>query len=79
MNDGISTSLRSPSYDDAAILILSLARACELVKIDLKVLVHPDDQHLLAIIWGGHTYVDRALPFGMRSAPKIFSPVADGK
>ncbi len=53
-----------------------------MVKLDLKnayriILVHPHDQHLLAISWVGRTYVDRALPFGLRSAPKIFSAVAD--
>ena len=31
--------------------------------------VHPDDYHLLGIKWKGATYVDRALPFGLRSAP----------
>ena len=54
----------------------------ELVKIDLKnayriVPIHPDDHHLLGIDWKGDTYVDRALPFGLRSAPKVFSAVAD--
>ena len=39
--------------------------------------MHPDDYHLLGITWNGHTYLDRALPFGLRSAPKIFSAVAD--
>lgn len=31
----------------------------------------------LAISWEGKVYIDRALPFGLRSAPKIFSAVAD--
>ena len=39
--------------------------------------VHPDDQPLLGIQWRGVTFVDRALPFGLRSAPKIFNSVAD--
>ena len=39
--------------------------------------VHPDDQMLLGISWQGSTYVDRTLPFGLRSAPKIFTAVAD--
>jgi hypothetical protein len=39
--------------------------------------VHPDDYHLLCIKWKGSTYVDRALPFGLRSAPKIFNAIAD--
>jgi len=39
--------------------------------------VHPDDQHLLAVQWGQDTFIDRALPFGLRSAPLIFTAVAD--
>lgn len=53
-----------------------------LAKMDLKnayrvVPVHADDHPLLAIRWGGETYIDTALPFGLRSAPKIFSALAD--
>ena len=53
-----------------------------LVKIDLKeayrlIPVHPDDYHLFGVTWQGHTYVDRALPFGLCSAPKIFTAFAD--
>lgn len=67
---------------DAVRQILRLGRGTQLVKIDLRnayriVPVHPQDQHLLAITWEGSTYVDRALPFGLRSASKIFSAVAD--
>ena len=39
--------------------------------------VHPHDHPLLGICWEGSTYVDRSLPFGLRSAPKIFTAVAD--
>ena len=51
-----------------------------MAKLDLKaayrhVPVHPDDQSLLAIRWGGATYLDTALPFGLSSAPKA---MADG-
>ena len=85
VNDGISSEWSSISYasvDDAVELILHLGRGTQLVKLDLEkayrnVPVHPQDQHLLAISWEGDTYVDGALPFGLRSAPKIFSAVAD--
>ena len=40
--------------------------------------VHPEDSPLLGIQWKGETYFDQALPFGLRSAPIIFSAVADG-
>jgi len=36
--------------------------------------VHPQDQHLLR---KGSIYIDQSLPFGLRSAPKIFSAVAN--
>ena len=39
--------------------------------------VHPQDQHLLGVQWEGAVYIDKVLPFGLRSAPKIFSAVAD--
>ena len=39
--------------------------------------VHPDDRWLMGIMWEGALYVDTALPFGLRSAPKIFTAVAD--
>ena len=39
--------------------------------------VHPDDRHLLGMRWRGNLYVDTTLPFGLRSAPKVFSAVAD--
>ena len=39
--------------------------------------VHAQDQCLLRVQWGGNTYIDTVLPFGLRSAPKNFSAVAD--
>ena len=39
--------------------------------------VHPSDQRFLALRWKGSTFVDRVLPFGLRSAPKIFSAIID--
>ena len=39
--------------------------------------VHPDDRRLLGMRWHGDILVDTALPFGLRSAPKVFSAVAD--
>ena len=38
---------------------------------------HPSDRHLLGLEWQNQLYVDGALPFGLRSAPKIFNTVAD--
>ena len=85
VNDGTPgdlCSLRYASVDDAVAMVRSLGTGTLLTKIDIKdayrlVPVHPDDYHLLGITWGGHVYVDRALPFGLCSAPKIFNAVAD--
>ena len=54
-----------------------------MAKLDLKaayrhVPVHPDDQSLLAIRWGSTTYLDTALLFGLCSAPKLFTAMANG-
>ena len=42
-----------------------------------QVPVHPDDRPLLGMKWRDRIYVDAALPFGLRSALKIFNAVAD--
>ena len=85
INDGIPPrlcSLQYASIDMAVNMVKQLGRGTQLVKLDIKdayriIPIHPADHHLLGISWRGRTYVDRALPFGLRSAPKIFSAVAD--
>ena len=37
----------------------------------------PVDRLLLGVKWAGEVFVDGALPFGLRSAPKLFTAVAD--
>ncbi len=39
--------------------------------------VHPADRHLLGMSWEGKLFIDTTLLFGLRSAPKIFTGVAD--
>ena len=39
--------------------------------------IHPEDRPLVGMTWEGALYVNPALPFGLRSAPKIFTSVAD--
>ena len=86
VNDGISSELSSVSYtslDHLASLVLLLGRGSLLVKADIQeayrmVPVHPQDQPLLGVQWNGYIYLDKMLPFGLRSTPKIFSAVADG-
>ena len=53
-----------------------------LAKADIKlayrlVPMHPDDRPLLGVEWKGACYVDAMLPFGLSSAPKVFTAVAD--
>ena len=53
-----------------------------LAKIDIahayrNVPVHPEDRKLLGMQWQGKVYIDTALPFGLRSAPKIFTAISD--
>ena len=38
----------------------------------LNMPVHPDDRHLLAMLWHNEILVDKVLPFGLRSALPIF-------
>jgi hypothetical protein len=79
VNDAIRRDLCSVLYtsvDKAVVLAQSLGQGCLLAKLDLKeayraVPVHHSDQCLLAVSWNGTTYLDRALPFGLRSAPKL--------
>ena len=53
-----------------------------MAKVDIEsvyrlVPVHPHDRALQALQWQGQLYVDPMLPFGLRSAPKIFNAIAD--
>jgi len=75
-------SLSYVSVDDAAREVFRQGQHSLMAKVDVKsayrnIPVHPDDRWLLGLQWGGAVYVDTALPFGLRSAPKIFTAVAD--
>lgn len=85
VNSGIPKHLCSMSYisvDEAIKQIITLGRGTLLAKIDIKsafrlIPVHPADRHLLAMEWKGDVYIDTCLPFGLRSAPKLFNVLAD--
>ena len=85
VNDGIPPdlcSLQFTTVDKAAQLITRLGRGALLAKIDIShayrnVPVHPDDRRLLGMAWNGSVFVDTTLPFGLRSAPKIFCAISD--
>ena len=80
INDLVSESVCSLSYvsvDDTADGIVRLGMGALLAKIDIKsayrnVPIHPDDRWLMGMYWDDAPYVDTALPFGLRSALKIF-------
>ena len=85
VNNGISSELcllRYTRVDEVVCQLLQLGPGALIVKLDIKsvyriVLVHPQDRFLLGMKWEDRVFVDRALPFGLRSAPKIFNAVAD--
>jgi hypothetical protein len=59
-----------------------MGRATLLAKCDVRhayhnVSVHPEDRHLLDMQFEGKTYIDTASPFGLRSAPKLFTALAE--
>ena len=84
VNDGIDKRLCSLTYtkvDEVANYVLQKGRGTRLAKIDIQeayrvVPVHPQDRLLLGMMWDDHLYVDTALPFGLRSAPKIFDALS---
>ena len=86
VNDGIDPELCSLTYtsvDAVAEVVASYPPGALLAKVDVEsayrlIPVHPSDRPLQAMEWEGAVYVDPMLPFGLRSAPKIFNAVADG-
>ena len=85
VNDGIDPTLCSLQYatiDQAVAKIIELGPNTHLAKVDIEkayriIPIHPQDRALLGMSWKQGIYVDSNLPFGLRSAPKIFSAVAD--
>ena len=85
VNDGIDPALCSLAYttvDQVAEVVTRLGTAALLAKVDIEsayrlIPVHPQDRPLQAVRWEGQVFIDPMLPFGLRSAPKIFNAVAD--
>ena len=85
VNDGINPTLCSFSYisvDQAAEVISRIGHSALLAKVDIKsayriVPIYREDCHLLGMLWEGGLIIDLALPFGLRSAPIIFTALAD--
>ena len=75
-------SLSYITVNDAAEAVTRMGRGSLLAKVDIKnvyrmVEVHPEDRSLLGMQFEGRLFVNSVLPFGLRSAPKIFTAVAD--
>ena len=85
VNDGIvgeDYSLQYMKVDDITAGIMRLGRGSLMAKFDVQnayriVPVHTEDRQLLGMKWRGAFYVDMVLPFGVRSAPYIFTCIAD--
>ena len=80
--DGELCSLKYVTVDDAVAAIKQIGLGAQLAKVDIRsayciIPVHPEDRWLLGMVWEGALYTDTVLPFGLRSAPKIFNAVAD--
>ena len=66
----------------AAEAVVRIGPGALLAKVDLRnayrmLPIHPDDRWLLGMQWEGSLFVETALPFGLRSALKPSSAVAD--
>ena len=85
VNDGIDLALcclRYTSVDKITQAAHRVGVGALLAKADMKsayrlVPVHPDDRLLLGVEWQGMQYVDAMLLFGLCSAPKVFTVIAD--
>ena len=85
MNDGISVADSSLSYmsvNDVAKVVVQMGEGALLGKTDVQsayriIPIHPEDRWLLGTQWQGRVFVDACLPFGLQSAPIIFTAVAD--
>ena len=85
INDGIDANVCSLTYitvQEVAHRAISMGKGSLLAKIDIKsayrlVPVSPLDRIWLGMCWKDQIYVDAKLPFGLWSAPKIFTAIAD--
>ena len=70
------------SVCDVANTAVSLGRGALIMKTDIKAAyrlapVQPQEMMWLGMRWKDQIYIDCMLPFGLRSAPKIFHAIAD--
>ena len=90
VNDGIdkniylgeSMELKYPTIDNISDMIASLGSGCLLFKCDLSqayccIPVYPGDIGFLGYSWRQGFFIDRVLPFGLRSAAFICQRVTN--
>lgn len=85
VNDGIDKGLSGVEYtsvDEVVARVRELGTGAVLAKADVRaayrnVPVHPRDRWLLGMEWEGSVFVDGTLPFGLRSAPLLFTALGD--
>ena len=85
VNDYISPdefSLQYHTIDDAISILVRLGPNALMAKADIKNAfrlcpVHPCDWPLLGMRWRQQFFVDKCLPFGLRSSPFLFNLLAD--
>src|SRR5277367_1383974 len=85
VNDGIPKEYGSLVYEtlnDAVQMVAMAGKGAVMMKRDLKaafrhVPINPCDYWLLVFEWNGQFYVDMFLPFGLRTAPRIFNLFAE--
>ena len=75
-------SLRYCTIDSAVAILNAIGPGALMGKLDLQnafriMPVRKEDWHLLAIHWEGHWYLDKCLPFGLRSSPALFNQLAE--
>ena len=80
VNDGIAKELCRVQYISVDDVVCKVLQVGPVAKVDVQgayrnVPVHPDDRGLLGMSWQGQVYVDvdATLPFGLRSAPLMFT------
>ena len=79
MNEEISSELRYTLVEEVAAMARRLGWGALLAKLDIRSAYRlvPVNRRHLGVEWQGARYVDVSLPFGLRSASKIFRAVAD--
>ena len=85
VNDGIPKEYGTIAYEtlnDAIRLVAQAGKGSVMMKRDIKaafrhVPINPCDYWLLMFEWDGNFFVDMFLPFGLRTAPRIFNLFAE--